>query len=163
MRFRNLLASFGFGMCCLVQSASGESSFPNVSTFFGNNPYGTFALVWGAEHSSGIRKGPFVPISEGELFRLPKQRAYCFVVQHYGGAPVGAKHEYRIKFHANDRDTDLKTLVDANFSRTYKVTDRASREMPSYCFRRRGRDHFWIEIGSSDGDWFDGNYELTVE
>lgn len=101
-------------------------------------------------------------VDEGTSVNLPRQRGYCFVVQHYGNTPVGAKHTYEVDLFASDRDTGERTPVDLEFKRTYRITDRASPDMPSYCFLRRGRDQFWLELRSSDGEWFDGDYTFVV-
>lgn len=143
-------------------TAAQTKSYPNVSQFFQKNTYGTMAFVWGVRKSDDIPNGPFVPIDEGVIFEIPAQQAYCIAIQHFGGNPAGASHKYTINFFAEDIRTGVKTPVHLGYTRSYDITPVASGDMPSYCFRRRSRTRFWIEVTSTDRDWLDGSYELIV-
>lgn len=145
-----------------LPASAQQKYYPNVTQFFSDNTYGTLAFVLGANHSADIPRGPFLPVHEGTVQQLPKQRGYCFAVQHYGNQPIDARHSYTINFYANDLETGSKTPVDLGFSSSFRITDRSSADMPTYCFLRRGRERFWLEISSSDGEWLDGSFEFLV-
>lgn len=139
-------------------------TYQNVTKFFASNTYGTLAFALGARHSSQIPYAAgFSVVERGEVFVLPRIGSYCFVIQHYGGTPAGAGHTYRIKFHAIPSGGATKELVQELPPKSYDITPTSdSTNMPSYCFQRFGRGRFWIEVSSSDGEWFNGNYELVV-
>jgi hypothetical protein len=145
-----------------INPAFGQQSFNSREGFHGT-AYGTLAFNREAttQFQSRYEFKNYIVVADG-VVTLPKQSAYCFVINHYNSD--NAVREYRYTFQVSKWYAGRSEPVTRSDVSTYTPTnDPRSLLMPDYCLSRSFNvTKIEVRTSSTEGPDFDHRFSFDI-
>jgi hypothetical protein len=163
MHFRLLIAiSVASTLLSGASSAFAQQVYHSREDFHNNTDYGTLAFNEGAlnQFQNRYEFRNFTILSDGHV-NLPRQSAYCFLLNHYNSPHP--TQDYTYTFNIARWFADGTPAGDDSFSNTYQPTNQpASFLYPDYCPRSISNwGRVVIQTSSSEGQEF--KHQITFD